>query len=77
MSHSYTEDRLIEQPAVELFDELNWTTISAREEIFGPSGTLQRETSAEVVLQTRLQSVLAKLNPKLPSEAITAVVDQL
>ncbi len=76
-AHSYTEDLLIEQPAAKLFAELKWTTISAREEIFGSSGTLQRETSAEVVLQTQLRGSLTKLNPQFPMEAISAAVDQL
>ncbi|MBA3960596.1 MAG: HsdR family type I site-specific deoxyribonuclease [Chthoniobacterales bacterium] len=76
-AHGYTEDLLIERPAVELFRELGWATVSAFQEIFGPIGTLQRETSAEVVLLTRLQAALTKLNPQLPPEAITAATDQL
>ena len=31
----YTEDRLVEQPAIELFAELGWATVSALEESFG------------------------------------------
>ncbi len=77
MSHGYTEDSLIEQPALGLFAELNWKTASAREEIFGPSGTLPRETSAEVVLARQLRDALERLNPAQPPEAISAAVDQL
>ncbi len=77
MSHTYNEDQLIEQPAVELFQELKWNTISAREEIFGPNGTLSRETSAEVLLLARLRSALEKLNPKLSPAAISAAVDEM
>jgi hypothetical protein len=29
MSHAYTEDQLVEQPAIGLFAELGWTTVSA------------------------------------------------
>lgn len=76
-AHIYSEDQLIERPAVGLFAELGWKTISAREEIFGANGTLRRETSAEVVLRSRLQEALTRLNPSLPSEAITTAVDQL
>jgi len=35
MPHAYTEDQLVEQPAIGLFAELGWTTVSELEEIFG------------------------------------------
>lgn len=73
----YTDDQLVEQPAIGLFAELCWQTVSAMEEVFGASGTLGRETSGEVVLVPRLRAVLEKLNPKLPSEAIASAVDEL
>jgi hypothetical protein len=44
MSHAYTEDQLVEQPAIGLFAALGWQTISALEETFGTAGTLGRET---------------------------------
>jgi len=50
MTHPYTEDQLVEQPAVGLFEELGWQTVVALEEVFGPAGTLQRETPGEVGL---------------------------
>ncbi len=75
--HAYTEDQLVEQPAIGLFTELGWTTVSAMEETFGYAGTLQRETKGEVVLVPRLRAALYKLNPALPAEAITAAVDEL
>ena len=70
-AHAYTEDQLVEQPAIGLFAELGWTTVSAMEEVFGPSGTLGRETSGEVVLAPRLRAALEKLNPKLPPRGIS------
>src|SRR5258708_30090157 len=36
-THAYTEDQLVEQPAIGLFATLGWTTVSALEEIFGPA----------------------------------------
>jgi type I restriction enzyme R subunit len=30
MPHAYTEDQLVEQPAIGLFAELGWTTLSAQ-----------------------------------------------
>jgi len=75
--HSYTEDQLVEQPAIGLFAALGWQTVSAMEETFGPTGTLQRETKGEVVLASRLRDALTRLNPALQAEAITAAVDEL
>src|SRR6266568_1198655 len=77
MSHAYTEDQLVEQPAIGLFVELGWQTVSAMEEVFGTSGTLGRETSGEVVLVPRLRVALERLNPKLPTEAIASAMDGL
>src|SRR5437899_11972081 len=77
MPHAYTEDQLCEQPAVELFAELGWETVSALEEIFGKDGTLGRETPSEVVLLPRLRAALEQLNPSLPPEAVTAAIDEL
>ena len=76
-THAYTEDQLVEQPAIGLFAELGWTTVLASEESFGATGTLLRETKGEVVLVSRLRAALERLNPALPPEAITAAVDEL
>jgi type I restriction enzyme, R subunit len=76
-SHPYTEDQLVEQPAIGLFAELGWTTVSAMDETFGETGTLQRETMGEVVLVSRLRAVLERLNLVLPSEAIISAMDEL
>jgi hypothetical protein len=61
MSHAYTEDQLVEQPAIGLFAAMGWQTISALEETFGTAGTLGRETKSEVVLVERLRIALTKL----------------
>ena len=76
-SHPYTEDQLVEQPAIGLFAELGWTTVLALDETFGVTGTLQRETKGDVVLVSRLRAVLERLNPVLPPEAITSAMDEL
>jgi type I site-specific restriction-modification system R (restriction) subunit len=68
MPHAYSEDQLVEQPAIGLFAELGWQTVAAMEEVFGSGGTLGRETSGEVVLVSRLRAALARLNPVLPPE---------
>jgi len=74
---SYTENHLVEQPAILLFAELGWKTVSAMEEVSGPSGTLKRETKSEVVLASRLREALARLNPGLPIDAIAQATDEL
>src|SRR5438034_8477934 len=77
MSHAYTEDQLVEQPAIGLFAELGWQAVSALEETFGATGTLLRETKGEVVLVSRLRAALERLNPSLPPEAIIGTMDEL
>ena len=77
MSHAYTEDQLVEQPAIGLIAALGWQTVSAMEETFGAGGTLGRETKGEVVLVERLRAALCKFNPALPPEAISNAVDEL
>lgn len=68
--HAFTEDQLVEQPAVALFSELGWSTVSASDGVFGAEGTLQRETKGDVVLISRLRAALERLNPTLAPEAI-------
>lgn len=76
-THAYSEDQLVEQPAIGLFAELGWQTVSALDENFGVDGLLGRETRSEVVLVERLRAALAKFNPTLPPEAIGNAVDEL
>jgi type I restriction enzyme R subunit len=89
-ANAYTEDQLVEQPAIALFGELDWQTASAMEEAFGfaepspqpsPKGRgsvfLGRETSGEVVLVPKLRAALDRLNPKLPSEALASATDEV
>ena len=76
MTHAYTEDQLVEQPAIELFAALLWTTVSALEEAFGAGGTLGRETKGEVVLGSGLRATLVMLNSALLPAAFTAAADQ-
>ena len=77
IGHAYTEDQLVEQPAIGLFEDLGWETVSAAEETFGVSGTLGRMAKAEALLALRLRVALEKLNPTLPPEAITSAIDEL
>jgi len=71
MSHPYTEDDLVERPAIALFAELGWEVALDEAGLFG------RETKGEVVLSGRLHDALVKLNPDMPSEAIASAIDEL
>src|SRR5438093_2300439 len=77
MPHTYTEDQLVEQPAIGLFQALGWRTVSAMEETFGAGGTLGRETKGDVVLFDRLRAALTRFNPTLQPEAINTAIDEL
>ncbi len=74
----YSEDALVEQPAIGIFAELGWETTNCFDEFERSGGsTLGRETKAEVVLLSRLRPALAKLNPNLSSEAIALAVEEI
>ncbi|RQW87839.1 MAG: type I restriction endonuclease subunit R [Geobacter sp.] len=77
MANPYTEDMLVEQPAIALFEALEWDTVNCFHETFGGSGNLGRETSSEVVLKARLRPVLQRLNPSLPAEALTLAIEDI
>jgi type I restriction enzyme R subunit len=81
-THPYTEDQLVEQPAIGLFAALGWIVAGPPHDagLVGEprdAGLLGRETKGEVVLGARLRAALERLNPVLPPEAITAAVDEL
>ena len=76
-SSRYSEDELVEQPAIALFEELGWEHINAYHETLGPDGTLGRDNRSEVFLTGRLRQALQRLNPQMPSEAIEDAVTEL
>ena len=77
MPHANTEDQLVEQPAIQLFATLGWETALALDEVMGPTGTLGRETTAEVVLMSRLRTALERLNPTATPEAVALAIESL
>lgn len=76
-SHDYSEDTLVEQPAIALFEFLGWETGNLYAEWTGSSSSEGRQTQQDVVLEGRLRAALSKLNPDLPNEAIDLVVEEL
>ncbi len=76
-SHGYTEDQLVEQPAIALFAELGWSTVEATDETFGLEGLLGRETRGQVVLERQLYQSLQRLNPLVEEAGLQQAVDEL
>ncbi len=77
MPQPFSENLLVEQPALELFRWMGWETASAAEETFGAAASLGRETRSEVVLLSRLRDALERLNPGLPVSAYDAAIEAL
>jgi type I restriction enzyme R subunit len=75
--HEFTEDQLVEQPAIQLFASMNWQAVSALEETFGVGGLLGRETPGEVALIERLSGAVRRLNPSVDAASIDRVIDEV
>ena len=74
----YSEDELIEQNAIALFQQLGWETANCYHEFdYNGKSTLGRENTGDVILVSRLLPVLKRLNPRLPSEAFTLAIEEL
>lgn len=77
-SIDFSENALVEQPAIALFEELGYVTANCFYEKFGgATSTLGRETSNDVILWPRLRVALQKLNPNIASDAIQLAMDEL
>src|SRR4030043_1009596 len=74
---SYSEQELIERPAIELLKKLGWDHINTLYETLGPSGTLGRDNRSEIILQSRLRIAFKRLNPDLPSKAYKLAFEEL
>ena len=73
----FNEEKLIQLPAVQLFSDIGWETVDGRDEFNKGPSYLGRETANEVLLASRLEPAIKKLNPRLNSEAIKLAVDEL
>ena len=65
----YSEDTLVEQPAIKLLAELGWEMVRSRD--------LNRETQSDAILTARLRPALKRLNPHVPPEAIDQAIAEL
>jgi len=74
-----SEDRLVQVTfAAHLEKVLGWDSIYAwNDETFGPTGTLGRADTREVVLTRDLRAALVRLNSQLPPAAVEEAVGKL
>ena len=78
MHNPYSEDELIEQPAINLLAEMGWETLNCYSEFDQKDGSpLGRQTKSEVVLTSRLHVALKRLNPTATQDAITNAIEEL
>jgi len=77
MTSRFTEQQLVEIPAIEVFEDLEWETVNAYYEVLGPDGTLGRDNKSEVFLVPRLRAALERLNPGTTADAIDQAVAEI
>ena len=78
MNSFYTEDHLVEQPAIQLMHhELGWDVVNCYDEWSGGVSNQGRDGKREVILVSRLRPALQRLNPDLPVEAIEGAVEEI
>ena len=74
----YSEDQLIEQPAINLLKEIGWETLNCQNEFEQTEESpLGRQTKSEVVLTARLATALKRLNPTATDNAIAKAIEEL
>ena len=73
--NNFTEDRLVEQTAVELIKEL-WKDSGCHINAFGTEGEqrLGRERESDVLLNERLSKSLSRLNPNVPESVLAEAI---
>ena len=74
---NYSEDLLVEQPTINLFQSIGWETAVCWEEIFGVDGDFGRENRADVILFKRLSEALKNLNPGADPVILQNAVDEI
>jgi len=77
MHNLYSEDELIEQPTINLLAEMGWEPLNCYSEFDRGDSPLGRQTKSEVVLTSRLQPALKRLNPTATQDAIVKAIEEL
>jgi type I restriction enzyme R subunit len=74
----FSENALVEQPAITLFGTLGYSTANCfNEQVGTTNSTLGRETTADVVLVPKLRAALQKLNTGIANDAIQLAIEEL
>lgn len=77
-STDYSENALVEQPAIALFEALGWSVANCFSERVGSDhATLGRVTTSDVILWPKLREAIRRLNPGLESDAVQLAMDEL
>lgn len=83
---AYTEDALVEQPAIKFFSDLGWLTATCWREVFGSLDDdsladnplfFGRETRNDVVLFARLKTAIIRLNPDINHSVLQEAIDEI
>ncbi len=78
MQNPYSEDQLVEQPAIALLAGMGWETLDCYSEFDQGGGSpLGREHKGEVVLTRRLHAALERLNPDASNTVIEKAMEEL
>lgn len=73
----YSEDTLVEKPALDLLASLGWSTANLYHEWKGTASNQGRQNKQEALLVPRLRSALERLNPQLPADALEQAIAEL
>lgn len=76
-THEYSEDAMVEKPAMALFGALGWETGNLYGEWTGGVSSEGRSSDREVVLVRRLRAALERLNPGLPPIAFDQAIEEI
>src|SRR5229473_437832 len=77
MKARFTEQQLVEIPAIEVFEDLEWETVNAYYEVLGRDGTLGRDNKSEVFLVRRLRAAIVRLNSGISADAVDQAVAEI
>jgi len=75
LNKQFSEDKLIEQTAIEIFQSLGFEFLNCFEEKRGRDFDLGRETRSEVIIISRLKKSLKKLNVSLSEQDVENVIE--
>ena len=77
MQNPYSEDQLIEQPAISILKDIGWIYQNHINEFESDFQFNNRQTKSDILLLDRLQDALERLNPNTPRDAIKQAIDTL